>query len=121
MEVSSNDFLYPQLRVDVGKSGQVRVTKRDDVSSTLNHPIRLVSDKRADYFVPREGFQVMSLLTNPMALMMGMTLVMTWVIPKMMSSLDEEALKELQGNQTPLEPPPTWQPTPVRFRSIKNK
>lgn len=60
--------------------------------------------------------QVMSLLKNPMMLMMGVTLGMTWVIPKIMGSLDEEALEELQGgaNRQQLEEPPTWEPPTLR-------
>ncbi|PRP89262.1 hypothetical protein PROFUN_02136 [Planoprotostelium fungivorum] len=115
-EVSSTDLIYPQLRVEVSGKGQMRISRGEDNTQTIPHPLRITAEGRADYFTPREGFEVMSLLKNPMMLMMGVTLGMTWVVPKIMGSLDEEALEELQGgaNRQQLEEPPTWEPPTLR-------
>merc|ERR1712032_89062 len=49
-----------------------------------------------NFFEKREGFKISSILMNPMALMMGVTLVIMLVMPKMMANMDPEQLKEMQ-------------------------
>mmetsp|Transcript_37525 Transcript_37525/g.65937 ORF Transcript_37525/g.65937 Transcript_37525/m.65937 type:complete len:102 (-) Transcript_37525:24-329(-) len=51
------------------------------------------------FFEKREGFQWSSLLMNPMAIMMGVTLLIMVVFPKMMANMDPEQLKEMQQMQ----------------------
>merc|ERR1711998_474216 len=51
------------------------------------------------FFEKREGFQWSAMLMNPMVLMMGFTLLIMVVFPKMMANMDPEQLKEMQSMQ----------------------
>ena len=51
------------------------------------------------FFEKREGFKIGSILMNPMAIMMGVTLLIMAVMPKMMANMDPEQLKEMQQMQ----------------------
>merc|ERR1712032_1502707 len=52
-----------------------------------------------NFFEKREGFKISAILMNPMALMMGVTLIIMLVMPKMMANMDPEQLKEMQQMQ----------------------
>ena len=64
------------------------------------------------FFEKREGFQWKGMLMNPMVLMMGVTFLLMFVFPKMMSSMDPEQLKEMQQACAP----PTPAPRPLGLR-----
>ena len=51
------------------------------------------------FFEKREGFNWSGMLMNPMVLMMGVTVLIMVVFPKMMSNMDPEQLKEMQQMQ----------------------
>ena len=52
------------------------------------------------FFEKREGFQWSAMLMNPMVLMMGVTVLIMFVFPKMMANMDPEQLKEMQSMQS---------------------
>ena len=49
------------------------------------------------FFEKREGFNWSGMLMNPMVLMMGVTVLIMFVFPKMMQNMDPEQLKEMQS------------------------
>lgn len=51
------------------------------------------------FFEKREGFQWSSYLMNPMVLMMGVSLLLMVVFPKMMANMDPEQLAEMKEMQ----------------------
>jgi len=54
-----------------------------------------------------------------MTIMIGVTVLMTVLLPKMMASIDQEALQEMQnpgGEQAPREPPVKWTPPPLNIK-----
>jgi len=100
------------------KSGQIRgfkVTKGEEDKTATAYPFRMEAESTIEYFTPKEGFQISSLLKNPMIIMIGVTFLMILVIPRMMAGIDPEALQqELSGGSAqPREPPPKWQPSAV--------
>ncbi|KAJ3181421.1 hypothetical protein HDU87_001028 [Geranomyces variabilis] len=52
---------------------------------------------------PREGFNFMSLLSNPMLLMSGFSMILFFVLPKLMSNLpqEEEPSKDAPPQEVP--------------------
>ncbi|CAG8480137.1 4760_t:CDS:2 [Paraglomus brasilianum] len=119
LEVSSRRYLYPRLRVNVDASGveafitilgadwpdtvnknvQHSNVNAPKTANALPYPLELKARAMADYFVPRESFSIASVFANPLIIMMGVSVVLLLVMPKMMEGLDPEALKELQENQ----------------------
>ncbi|RHZ88548.1 hypothetical protein Glove_22g230 [Diversispora epigaea] len=112
LEVLSRKYIYPKIRVDVDSRGvRPSVTSTgsewNNLGPSLSYPLELYARSTADYFMPREGFSITSLLANPYIIMMGISVVFLILMPKMMAGLDQEALQELQQNQptNPLEMP----------------
>lgn len=62
-----------------------------ETSSLVLRPILLI-----DYFEKRQEMTVMSLIANPMMLMMIATLCLGLAMPKMMENMDPEELKKMQ-------------------------
>jgi len=52
------------------------------------------------FFEKREGFNWGGMLMNPMVIMMGVTVMIMFVMPKMMANMDPEQLKEMQEMQS---------------------
>ncbi|KAF7722516.1 hypothetical protein EC973_003078 [Apophysomyces ossiformis] len=104
MEVQSIDYIFPQLRVDVQEE-TVRAAYTglglgwDHVGSVVNYPVEWRAKAEAEYFMERQGFNVMGLFKNPMFLMIGFSAVMMFVLPKMMANLDPEAMNEFTQSQ----------------------
>ncbi|KAH6917214.1 hypothetical protein BKA70DRAFT_1251626 [Coprinopsis sp. MPI-PUGE-AT-0042] len=68
----------------------------------LPYPIKLSAKEKFSYYSPRQSFDVLSMLSNPMMLMMVAAGALAVGMPYLMKNLDPEALKELEGNQAKL-------------------
>lgn len=62
----------------------------------IPHPLILTAHAQYQYFEPRQGFSVYSILKNPMLLMMLFSAVLMFFMPKMMENLDEEQKEQMQ-------------------------
>ncbi|CAG8531258.1 4194_t:CDS:2 [Cetraspora pellucida] len=103
-EVLSRKYIYPRLRVDVDSKGvrpsvTIIGSEWNNRGPSLQYPLELYARAPADYFIPREGFNITSMLFNPYIIMMGFSVILLLVMPKMMANLDQTALQELQQNQ----------------------
>jgi len=111
LEVQSTEWTFAPIRIDINaRSGQIKAFKFGYELSPISYPLRLEPEFLNSYFMVREGFSIGSLIRNPMMIMLGVTLLMTVLVPKMMSNLDPEALQELQGgkDKEAKEPPVKW-------------
>ena len=59
-------------------------------------PLRLRPVSTAEYFEVRAAASPMAMLKNPMVLMVLMTVLMAWGMPKMIENMDPEELKMMQ-------------------------
>jgi hypothetical protein len=106
-EIASNEFAFDRYWVDVNADGKiVRASKWSpgtmyDSSSkyAAQYPLVLIPLGKYGYFTPREKFNWLSLIQNPMILMPLLALGAMYVMPKMMEGLDPEELKEVQERQ----------------------
>ncbi|KAF9977553.1 hypothetical protein BGZ73_005682 [Actinomortierella ambigua] len=106
LEVRSPEYIYPSVHITVsGKASTANlVPYGSDWSNTENRlstPLVLTPRGATDYFVPREGFKITHLFANPMMLMMGFSVIMLFVMPKMMANMDPQAMEEMQDFQAP--------------------
>ncbi|KAI8099069.1 uncharacterized protein BX664DRAFT_320315 [Halteromyces radiatus] len=105
LEVNNIDFIFPKLRVDI-KENEVAGSYTglgagwDKTGYALPHPFVLRAKAEADYFVERQGFNVIGMFKNPMFLMLGFSGLMMLVMPKMLQNLDPEAMKDITQTQT---------------------
>ena len=65
----------------------------------LPYPFVLKPIAAHTFFAPRQPFNPLSFLLNPYILMMGLPLLMMLVMPKLLQSMDPEAVKELEKAQ----------------------
>ena len=83
-----------QVRLEVSSKGsQLRTkayTNNEMVRrAALPYPLKLAPITKLNYFVEREKFDIMSYLKNPMVLIIGLSMVMMFIMPKMVENMDE--------------------------------
>merc|ERR1712216_272652 len=92
------------VRLDVQGSGKRRASLSHN-RQPLPFPLPLeMLQAKPTFFEKREGFKVSGMLMNPMVIMMGVTMLLMVVFPKMMANMDLEQLKEVQQMQDMLNP-----------------
>jgi len=107
LSVVSHDHVFDQLRLDVPEgdaapavSPYIAGTPLDPPSTVkLPYPIKLQAVQRFNYYTPPESFNIIGMLSNPMALMMVFGGVMMFATPWLMKNMDPEALEDLKHNQ----------------------
>ncbi|KAJ3099678.1 ER membrane protein complex subunit 7 [Phlyctochytrium bullatum] len=104
LEVLAPGFFFNKVRLSVSGSSVLAYIHLDGTSwsrtgPALETPLELPCKGQFMYFMAREGFDIYSIFANPMMLMMGGSLLMFFLLPKMMSGLDPETLKEMQQRQ----------------------
>jgi len=82
IEVASNNYAYPNIRLDISArlSGKVRARYADDSTKAVKYPLRLQPLEPIQYFEERQGFNLASLYKNQMVIMIGL-LLLTMFIP----------------------------------------
>jgi len=96
LEVIS-EYEFVPVRINISRSGHIKARLADERKTSKSNasPLLLEAVELKNYFEEREVYNWKSLLSNPMAIMVIITMVMALVIPKMM---DPEMMKELQTN-----------------------
>ncbi|KAF8581379.1 hypothetical protein K439DRAFT_1636250 [Ramaria rubella] len=107
LSVSSSNFQFNQLRVDVSTAEPhasihayvpgTPLSPAPPVSSA--YPIILFARAKNVYFVEREGFDPLGMLKSPMMLMMLATGGFLFATPYLMANMDQDTLKEVKGRQ----------------------
>lgn len=97
LETFALGYTFPPLRLRITSDGGRECHFAEDVDEAVHvNPLVLSPVSVAEYFEPRGGLSVGALMKNPMFLMVAFTVVMAFYMPKMMESMDPEALKEMQ-------------------------
>ncbi|KAF1799432.1 hypothetical protein V8B55DRAFT_1538476 [Mucor lusitanicus] len=108
LEVQSIDHVYPKIRVDINEKNQVQAAYTglgidwNQRGYSVVYPLEIQAKAEAEYFMQRQGFNIMGMFKNPMMLMMGVSAIMMFFMPKMMKSLqnmDPEAANEISKSQ----------------------
>ncbi|GBB91874.1 hypothetical protein RclHR1_01930016 [Rhizophagus clarus] len=127
LEISSKKFIYPKIRVDVDSEGvrpfvTIIGSEWSNTGPSLQYPLELPARSASEYFMVRDGFSIASLFANPYIIMMGFSVLLLFIMPKMMANMDPDALKELQENQAqnPLAEMPDISTTLANFMSGGN-
>ncbi|KAF7978872.1 hypothetical protein HWV62_44357 [Athelia sp. TMB] len=107
LSVLAHDYTFDSLRIDVPSDSEtpsvhpyVLGTPFNPASSiTLPYPVTLIPRAKNAYYVAREGFNVMGMLSNPMMLIMGFTALMMFAMPYIMKNLDPQMLEDMNSSQ----------------------
>ncbi|CAO3649917.1 unnamed protein product [Mucor fragilis] len=108
LEVQSIEHVYPKMRVDISEDNKVQAAYTglgidwNQRGYSVVYPLEIQAKAEAEYFMQRQGFNIMAMFKNPMMLMMGVSAIMMFFMPKMMKSLqnmDPEAANEISKSQ----------------------
>jgi len=107
LSMSSHDYAFDQVRVDIPDSSQQPEIKSYMVgtpltsltSVSLSYPVVLTPRHKNKYFKPRESFNLFGMFQNPMMMIMLLTGVMMLAMPYIMTNLDPQTLEELKGHR----------------------
>ncbi|KAI8922005.1 hypothetical protein DFJ77DRAFT_444922 [Powellomyces hirtus] len=104
LSVVSNLYQFDLIRIDVSPTGIMASLTHPGTSwnrqgPPILTPLEMRPRGKFDFFLPREGFNPWSLLSNPMLLMSGFSMIMFFVMPKMMANLPEEVQEEAKGRR----------------------
>eukprot|EP01083_Nonionella_stella_P134548 409339_1 len=97
VEVVNPFKTFPMSRVNVGQHKTRVVALHNDQPQRYPLVIRDVGD--TVYEKPPEPFNYMSLLKNPMVIIVGFTLLMAVVMPKLMEAAETERQQEKKASQ----------------------
>ncbi len=72
------------------------------------YPLEIKAVGPLDFFVPKPTFSYLDMLKNPYMLFMGVMLVISIMMPKMMEGMDPEQLKKMQEEAEENNPADLW-------------
>ncbi|KAL5988069.1 hypothetical protein ACLOJK_035832 [Asimina triloba] len=96
IEVSVTGYFFSPVRIDVsarnhGKIQAALTENRKGLNELVLEPLR-----EEQYYEIREPFSIMSLVKSPMGLMLGFMLIVVFLMPKLMESMDPEEMRRAQ-------------------------
>eukprot|EP01112_Ceratiomyxa_fruticulosa_P014300 TRINITY_DN4085_c0_g2_i1.p1 TRINITY_DN4085_c0_g2~~TRINITY_DN4085_c0_g2_i1.p1 ORF type:complete len:194 (+),score=26.54 TRINITY_DN4085_c0_g2_i1:128-709(+) len=110
LQVHAIPYHFDPVLIEISKKSVITANiLSNDTETYTTHPLLLNAVYKSNYFQPRLPYDFTSLFRNPMVLMIGVTMLMTFAMPKLMANMDPETIKEMQGES---QPPKTLQPLP---------
>jgi ER membrane protein complex subunit 7 len=111
VDVHSHTLMFSQIKIQLLEDSMdspncIEYTYPGANKQPIAHPLVLRAHATYEYFEHRPGFSVVSLLRNPMLLMMLFTVGMMYLMPKMMDNLEPEE-KEKMRAQMEMQKDPT--------------
>lgn len=90
-------YTFPPITLKLLTNGKLQAEYAEDPDELpATNPLRLRPVSTAEYFEARAAASPMAMLKNPMVLMVLMTVLMAWGMPKMIENMDPEELKMMQ-------------------------
>lgn len=107
LSFAAKDYMFPEYLVNVKADDSVHVQahspsqKIQSISQkSLSLPLTVRPTGRMQYVDPQASFDLYKMATsNPLYLILGFSMLFILVMPKVLSSMDPELLKEVQANQ----------------------
>ncbi len=101
LDVFSSVYHFPQLKIQLLEDESADPKCLEYLypgakKQIAKYPLVLTAMAKYEYFEPRRGFSIFSLLKNPMFLMMGVSVILMFWMPKMMESLDPEEREQMK-------------------------
>ncbi|KAJ1673772.1 hypothetical protein EV182_004584 [Spiromyces aspiralis] len=104
LEVLSHKYEFPKIRLSIGtnEEGRASVAPRfvqpghewSTDAPTIEYPLKIQAINKHEFVVPREGFNIIGLFMNPYMLMIGASLVLVLIVPKLQANMDPEVLQD---------------------------
>jgi hypothetical protein len=108
LQAQSLTYLFSQVKIQLLESAMsspkcIEYVYPGATKQAIPHPLILTAHAKYDYFEKRQGFSLLAMLKNPMVLMMLFSVVLMFMMPKMLENLDPEQQEQfkqrMQSNQ----------------------
>ncbi|KAI3640722.1 hypothetical protein MIR68_001600 [Amoeboaphelidium protococcarum] len=115
LRVESIRLRFPMLKVVVGEDGGAikyyalnpsvyyQVPQGYDIPALTTPIVLKPLGPPVDYVLPRQSFNVLSILSNPMVLMLVISGGLMFLTPKLMENMDQEQVKEVRESQSAMQ------------------
>lgn len=95
VDVYSHELMFSQVKIQLLKESMdtpkcIEYAYPGANKQPVPHPLVLTAHAKYEYFTQRPGFSVLSLLKNPMLLLMLFSVGLMYLMPKMMENMDPE-------------------------------
>jgi len=98
LDVDVHEYAFFPVRVDISRVGGIR-SSNIRTKERLPYPLTIKSEAQKEFFMKREPMNFSGIFKNPMVIMMGVTLIIVVVFPKMMKDMDPKELEEMKKMQ----------------------
>jgi len=110
VDVENVDYQFPSVKLEIDSDGKITASLHTVATqlnpaqkqTRVNYPLSLAPIEKMVYFTPRDSFDAFSLLKQPTTLMMLVTLVMVFVVPRMMGNMSDDEKREMAAMQSNL-------------------
>ena len=101
LDVQSREHHFSQVKIQLLEESMdspkcIEYVYPGAPKQAIPHPLELTAHASYEYYEPRQGFSIFSILKNPMLLMMIVSVGMMVLMPKMMEGLDPEQKEQMQ-------------------------
>ncbi|XP_042470277.1 ER membrane protein complex subunit 7 homolog [Zingiber officinale] len=96
IEVAALGYFFSPVRVDISARNPGNIHAALTENRRVLHELILEPLREEHYYEIREPFSIWSVVKSPMGLMLGFTLLVIFVMPKLMDSIDPEEMKRAQ-------------------------
>ncbi|XP_004305837.1 PREDICTED: ER membrane protein complex subunit 7 homolog [Fragaria vesca subsp. vesca] len=96
IEVSAIDYFFSPVRVDVSarNPGKVQAALTENRRGLLEFVLEPLKEEQ--YYEIREPFNIMSIVKSPMGLMVRFMVVVVFLMPKLMETIDPKEMRRTQ-------------------------
>jgi hypothetical protein len=108
LQAQSLTYLFSQVKIQLLESAMsspkcIEYAYPGATKQAIPHPLILTAHAKYDFFEKRQRFSLLSMLRNPMVMMMLFSVVLMLMMPKMLDNLDPEQQEQfkqrMQSNQ----------------------
>jgi len=108
LQAQSLTYLFSQVKIQLIESTMsspkcIEYAYPGATKQAIPHPLILTAHAKYDFFEKRQRFSLLSMLNNPMFMMMLFSVVLMLMMPKMLENLDPEQQEQfkqrMQSNQ----------------------
>ncbi|KAG6519284.1 hypothetical protein ZIOFF_022777 [Zingiber officinale] len=96
IEVAALGYFFSPVRVDISARNPGNIHAALTENRRVLNELILEPLREEHYYEIREPFSIWSVVKSPMGLMLGFTLLVIFVMPKLMDSIDPEEMKRAQ-------------------------
>ena len=100
MDIISQIYAFSRYKVNIRVGSKVQALQYrypGAPKEQVSHPLYIEAHGKYTFFGKRETYGLHTVFRNPMMLMMGVTMLLAFLGPKMMKNMDPKEMEEMQA------------------------